>query len=270
MNKVIMMIRFCENPELKTDKNGKYYVRFRGACQRDDGSNEADFFNFIAFNRRAEFIVKHFSKGFRVAIVGEIHNDKPYEKEDGTKVHNDTIWLEHVDFADGRSDEKEADIPDAQQGNQQYGNAPQNAQSYGAPAPQGGYNGGQQYGSQYGGTPQGGYNGGQQYGNQYGGAPQNSQQYGNQYGGQQGGAPAPQGGYNGSQQYSNQYGGAPQNGQQYGNAPQNGQQYGNAPQNAQSYGTPAPQGGYNGGQQSGAIDGFMNIPGGIDNDLPFA
>ena len=95
-----------------------------------------------------------------------------------------------------------------------------------------------------------------------------SQQYGNQYGNQYGGAP--QGGYNGSQQYSNQYGGAPQNGQQYGNAPQNGQQYGNAPQNAQSYGTPAPQGGYNGGQQSGAIDGFMNIPGGIDNDLPFA
>ena len=85
-----------------------------------------------------------------------------------------------------------------------------------------------------------------------------SQQYGNQYGNQYGGAP--QGGYNGSQQYGNQYGGAPQN----------GQQYGNAPQNAQSYGTPAPQGGYNGGQQSGAIDGFMNIPGGIDNDLPFA
>ena len=69
---------------------------------------------------------------------------------------------------------------------------------------------------------------------------------------------------NGSQQYGNQYG------NQYGGAPQNGQQYGNAPQNAQSYGTPAPQGGYNGGQQSGAIDGFMNIPGGIDNDLPFA
>ena len=119
---------------------------------------------------------------------------------------------------------------------------------------------GNQYGNQYGGAPQGGYNGSQQYGNQYGGVPQNGQQYGNQYGGQQGGAPAPQGGYNGSQQYSNQYGGAPQN----------GQQYGNAPQNAQSYGTPAPQGGYNGGQQSGAIDGFMNIPGGIDNDLPFA
>ena len=251
MNKVIMMIRFCENPELKTDKNGKYYVRFRGACQRDDGSNEADFFNFIAFNRRAEFIVKHFSKGFRVAIVGEIHNDKPYEKEDGTKVHNDTIWLEHVDFADGRSDEKEADIPDAQQGNQQYGNAPQNAQFYGAPAPQGGYNGGQQYG----GAPQGGYNGGQQYGNQYGG--------------QQGGAPSPQGGYNSGQQYGGQYGNAPQNGQQggyrggqqygapqnrqasvppQGYAPKGNQQYG-TPQGNQQHGAPAPQD----GQQYGNV-----------------
>ena len=96
-------------------------------------------------------------------------------------------------------------------------------------------NGGQQYGGQpngqYGGQPNG----------QYGGQPNG--QYGGQPNGQYGGQP------------NGQYGGQP-NGQ-YGGQP-NGQ-YGGQPQ-------ANPQG----GQSNDSLDGFMNIPDGIDEELPFA
>ena len=245
MNKTQLMGRLTRDPEVRYTQGEKplCIARYTLAVDRRRGrsnnnENNTDFIPCVVFGRSAEFTEKYLKKGMKIAVSGRIQTGS-YTNDEGKKVFTVEVVVEDQEFAESKKEN----------GSQQYGN---------------------QYGNQYGGAPQGGYNGSQQYGNQYGGVPQNGQQYGNQYGGQQGGAPAPQGGYNGSQQYSNQYGGAPQNGQQYGNAPQNGQQYGNAPQNAQSYGTPAPQGGYNGGQQSGAIDGFMNIPGGIDNDLPFA
>ena len=111
MNKVMMVIRFAENPEVKQGRDGNLYVRFRGACQKDR-STDADFFSFVAFGKRAEFVGRHFTKGSRIAIVGEIHNDAPYKRQDGSTFYGNTIYLEHVDFADSRSDERYSDAPD--------------------------------------------------------------------------------------------------------------------------------------------------------------
>lgn len=107
----MMVIRFAENPEVKQGRDGNLYVRFRGACQKDR-STDADFFSFVAFGKRAEFIGRHFTKGSRIAIVGEIHNDAPYKRQDGSTFYGNTIYLEHVDFADSRSDERSYDTPD--------------------------------------------------------------------------------------------------------------------------------------------------------------
>lgn len=87
------------------------------------------------------------------------------------------------------------------------------------------------------------------------GQPQNQGGYQNQQGGY--GAPA-QGGYqqDGYQQGGYTPQGQPQGG--YGAQPQGGyQQNGYQPQNQ-------------GGQNGGAYDGFMNIPDGIDEELPFS
>ena len=112
----------------------------------------------------------------------------------------------------------------------------------------------QQYGGQpngqYGGQPNGQY-GGQPNG-QYGGQPNG--QYGGQPNGQYGGQPNGQ--YGG--QPNGQYGGQP--GGQYGGQP-NGQYGGQQQANPQG-GAPA--------QGNDSLDGFMNIPDGIDEELPFA
>jgi single-strand DNA-binding protein len=107
MNKVIQTLRLCADPEIKTYGDDKQLVSFRGAVNKrfkKDGEPDADFFQYTAFGKTAEFISKYFKKGDPMLIEGEINNNN-YTKEDGTKVYGTQIVVNNVEFFGKKSED---------------------------------------------------------------------------------------------------------------------------------------------------------------------
>ena len=241
MNKVILMGRLTRDPEVRysAGESGTAIARYTLAVDRRfkrDGEATADFISCVSFGRTAEFAEKYFRQGLKIIVSGRIQTGS-YTNRDGQKVYTTEVVVEEQEFAEGKNSSQQGA---GQQPPQNYGgqqNAPQQSvpqqsqpQGYGQ---QGGYNVPQQSVPQQS-QPQG-------YGQQGGyNVPQQSQPQG--YG--------QQGGYNVPQQS------APKS------QPQGYGQQSVPQQNA-------PQQNYVGGSFGMGDDGFMNIPEGLDDELPF-
>ncbi len=87
---------------MKTTSSGKAYVRGSVAVNHARSKNAAtDFYNFIAWEKTAEFLDKYFSKGARILIEGRLQNSK-YKNKDGVEVTATDIVIENVEFAGGK------------------------------------------------------------------------------------------------------------------------------------------------------------------------
>lgn len=95
MNKVIMMGRIVNDPELKTTPSGVSVCRFRMAVDRNfqkkGEERKSDFFNVIAWRATAEFITRFFGKGRMILIEGEMQVSQ-YTDKNG----NNATWYEIV------------------------------------------------------------------------------------------------------------------------------------------------------------------------------
>ena len=95
MNKVFMMGRLVNEPELKTTPNGITTCRFRIAVDRNyqkkGEEKKSDFFNVIAWRGTAEFINRFFSKGRMIMIEGEMQVSQFTDKNG-----NPSTWYEIV------------------------------------------------------------------------------------------------------------------------------------------------------------------------------
>lgn len=100
MNRFDCSIKFCSDPLLFTGKNGMPVAKFRAEVRRDDGSG-VDYFNFVAFGKRAEFIKKYFCRKSCAVVEGTLRNDN-WKKEDGTKVYRDVVVVRRIEFAGSR------------------------------------------------------------------------------------------------------------------------------------------------------------------------
>ena len=246
MNKVILMGRLTRDPEVRysAGESGTAIARYTLAVDRRfkrDGEATADFISCVSFGRTAEFAEKYFRQGLKIIVSGRIQTGS-YTNRDGQKVYTTEVVVEEQEFAEGKNSSQQGA---GQQPPQNYGGQ-QNAPQQSVPQqsqPQG-------YGQQ------GGYNVPQQS------VPQQSQPQG--YG--------QQGGYNVPQQSVPQQS-QPQGYGQQGryNVPQQ-----SAPKSQpQGYGQQsvpqqnAPQQNYGGGSFGMGDDGFMNIPEGLDDELPF-
>lgn len=133
MNKVIQVVTLGADPEIREYGDGKKLVNFSGAVQKRfvrEGEDSADWFKYTAFGPTADFIAKYFTKGSKMLIEGEIHNNN-YEK-DGVQHYSVQITVNNVEFygkkADGEVQAKpEASAQNKPQG-QRYNNRPQYAQ----------------------------------------------------------------------------------------------------------------------------------------------
>ncbi len=127
MNKVIMMGRLVNDPELKTTPTGVSVCRFRIAVDRNyqkkGEEKKSDFFNVIAWRGTAEFITKFFGKGRMILIEGEMQVSQYVDKNG-----NNATWYEIVTDNVYFTGEK------ANGGNGGY--APREAPGYGEPPPE--------------------------------------------------------------------------------------------------------------------------------------
>lgn len=100
MNKWFATGNLTKDPELTTTANGINFCRFGLAVKRDyqqNGENETDFFNVIAWRNLAENCYKYLKKGSKIAISGTIQI-RTYNSQSGEKKSITEIIADNVDF----------------------------------------------------------------------------------------------------------------------------------------------------------------------------
>ena len=109
MNKVELTGRLTADPELRYNDSGKAFTRFTLAVQRNyknkDGEYDADFFNLVAWENKAEALCKNLKKGFRFGATGRLKNKK-YDNKDGETRYITDIEIEDFDFLEPKAKEE--------------------------------------------------------------------------------------------------------------------------------------------------------------------
>lgn len=104
MNKVILIGRLVADPEIRYTQSGKAVASYRLAVDRpfkQDGQQEADFINCVAWGKTGEFAGNYLRKGTKIAVEGRIQTGS-YEK-DGVKHYTTDIVVDCHEFCESRS-----------------------------------------------------------------------------------------------------------------------------------------------------------------------
>ena len=106
MNKVIMKVTMAADPEIRYTQGDQpiALASMRGAVNRRfrrEGQPDADFFNFTAFGKQAEFVEKWLKKGSKVLVTGTLQNDD-YTDKNGVKHYACKIIVEEIEFAESK------------------------------------------------------------------------------------------------------------------------------------------------------------------------
>lgn len=87
VNSVVLIGRLTRDPELRTTTTGKNVSSFSIAVNKrikpQDGSPDADFFNIVAWNKDADYVVNYLTKGRLIAVEGRLQARK-YTASDGS------------------------------------------------------------------------------------------------------------------------------------------------------------------------------------------
>lgn len=108
MNKVIVIGRLCNDPELRTSQNGTASCRFNVAVNRkfknQNGEYDADFISCVAFRQTAEFVSRYFTKGKMIALEGTLRTGSYQDRNHPDVTHYTTdVFVENVEFGGDKS-----------------------------------------------------------------------------------------------------------------------------------------------------------------------
>ncbi len=106
LNRVVLMGRLTDNPELRHTQSNIPVTTFTIACERNYRSGDeriTDFLDIVAWRNTAEFASKYFTKGMQVAVEGSIQV-RSYTDRDGNKRRAWEIIADQVYFADSKRD----------------------------------------------------------------------------------------------------------------------------------------------------------------------
>lgn len=101
MNKVFLIGNLTRDPEMRSTQSGVAVCNFSIAVNRrfkkENGEQETDFLNVIAWRQLAELCGKYLAKGRKVAVTGSIQT-RTYEAKDGSKRTAWDIVADEVEF----------------------------------------------------------------------------------------------------------------------------------------------------------------------------
>lgn len=106
INRVVLICRLTRDPELRKTTNGTSVCSFTLAVNRrqnQDGTQDADFINCVAWNKLADNIQLYQKKGNQLGIEGRI-NTRSYDNQQGQKVYVTEVIAENVQFLTPRND----------------------------------------------------------------------------------------------------------------------------------------------------------------------
>lgn len=99
MNKVILVGRLAQDPEVRYTQNGKAVASFSLAVSRffGQGQKETDFIPIVAWEKLAETCGNNLTKGQRVLIEGRLQI-RSYEANDGQKRRVAEVIAQNMEF----------------------------------------------------------------------------------------------------------------------------------------------------------------------------
>lgn len=113
LNYVMMLGRLTADPEMRTTESGAEFTAFSVAVQRPkskDKETETDFFDCIAWDKRARVICDWYSKGSLIMIVGALRNRRYTDKNGNNRVANQIVVRE-VHFTSGNQKKNDDELP---------------------------------------------------------------------------------------------------------------------------------------------------------------
>lgn len=110
MNLCIHIGRLSRDPEVRYGQSGNAMASFSLAVDRKfkrEGQATADFLNFKAFGKTAEFLEKYCHKGTKLVVQSHLQNDN-YTNKEGVKVYRDSLMVDKVEFAESKAASEKA------------------------------------------------------------------------------------------------------------------------------------------------------------------
>ena len=116
MNRVILVGRLCQDPEIRYTHSGKAVANFSLAVSRRAGQNEqTDFIPIVVWEKLAEICGNNLSKGRKILVEGMLQI-RSYEAQDGQKRRVAEVVAQNVEFLDSKKAEGEHPKTDANEG----------------------------------------------------------------------------------------------------------------------------------------------------------
>lgn len=117
LNRVILIGRLTQDPELRYTNSGTAVASFRLAVDRmrtnQAGERETDFINIVVWQKQAELCAQYLHKGRLAAVDGRLQI-RNYENREAQKVYVAEVVAESVRFLD-RAESSPPSTPSASQ-----------------------------------------------------------------------------------------------------------------------------------------------------------
>lgn len=105
INNIVLVGRTTKTIELKQNKNGTNYVQFTLAVNRpykdEQGQQQADFINCVAWNKTAETIAKYVPKGTMIGVEGRLQV-RSYDNEAGVRQYLSEVLVNRFAFLESK------------------------------------------------------------------------------------------------------------------------------------------------------------------------
>lgn len=108
MNKVFLMGRLCQDPDVRRSNEGKPIARYILAVDRN--KEETDFITCVAFLKNAEFAERSLRKGVKIIVEGRMHTGS-YTDRSGKKVYTTDIIVDRHEFAESKQKADDTKAP---------------------------------------------------------------------------------------------------------------------------------------------------------------
>lgn len=109
LNKIILIGRLTDDPELRYTPNGVAVANFSLAVERpytnQEGERDVDFIDIVVWRKQAENCANHLGKGRLVAVEGRLQI-RSYENNEGQRRRVSEVVANNVRFLDWPSDDR--------------------------------------------------------------------------------------------------------------------------------------------------------------------
>ena len=107
LNRTVIVGRLTRDPELRYTPNGVAVANFTVAVNRpfrnQQGEQEADFINCVAWRKQAENLANYMHKGSLIGVDGRIQT-RSYENQEGKRVWVTEVLAESIQFLEYKKD----------------------------------------------------------------------------------------------------------------------------------------------------------------------